>query len=128
MNALLKIMSTVLDEGHMDGDHMMGWASGWSMWFWWLLLWIILIVIAFLVYRDAEQRGMNGLLWFVLVIIPWIGIFFLILYLIIRDEKVHDRNFKKSSDIILDERYARGEISRKEYFIKKEDMKKFVGQ
>lgn len=76
------------DDMHHDWwDHM--------DWDWWgipymglmmILVWILFIVIAVLVYKDAERRGMNGLLWFVLVILPWVGIIFLIIYLIIRED------------------------------------------
>jgi hypothetical protein len=46
-----------------------------------LILWIM--VIAW-VYRDAERRGMNGLLWALLVLIG--NLIGLIIYLIIRSE------------------------------------------
>ena len=127
MSNILGIITTVLDEGHMDGDQMMGgWWGGSFMWFWTLAIWLIFIVIAFLVYRDAERRGMNGLLWGALVIIPWIGIVSLILYLIIREEKTKDKSPEKSADAILDERYARGEITQREYFRMKNEINKTV--
>ncbi|MCJ7445728.1 MAG: hypothetical protein MUO26_14605 [Methanotrichaceae archaeon] len=40
---------------------------------------------AYLVYKDAEKRGKNGLLWGLAVLVPWLGISFLILYLILRE-------------------------------------------
>jgi len=46
-----------------------------------LALWIYVIVW---VYRDAEKRGMNGLLWALLVLIG--NLIGLIIYLIIRNE------------------------------------------
>ncbi len=46
-----------------------------------LALWIYVIVW---VYRDAERRGMNGLLWALLVLVG--NIVGLIIYLIIRSE------------------------------------------
>lgn len=96
MNSAFIKMITVLDEGHMDHDHMMGGFWGGSfMWFWMIGIWLIFIVIAFLVYRDAEKRGMNGLLWFVLVILPWIGILFLIIYMIVREEKNEEYRSEK---------------------------------
>jgi len=78
----------------MDTDeHMAGNMMGW---FWWgfpfmgyymLIIWALFILVAFLVYKDAEKRGMDGLLWFILIIIPWIGLIALLIYLIIREEK-----------------------------------------
>ncbi len=50
-----------------------------------ILIWLVSVAIAYLVYKDAEKRGMNGLLWGLPIVIPWIGILFLILYLILRD-------------------------------------------
>jgi putative membrane protein len=128
-NIFMKITG-VLDDGHMgDGDHMMGGWSGWwfGMWFWWLAVWLIMLFIGFLVYKDAENRGKNGLLWFVLVIIPWFGIIALIMYLIIRDDHIEEQTSQKSSDLILDERYAKGEISRMEYLRMKDDLNRTHG-
>ncbi|MHA1989123.1 MAG: SHOCT domain-containing protein [Promethearchaeota archaeon] len=127
MNVMLDMFTTVLDEGHMDGDQMMGgWWGGSLMWFWMLGIWLIFIVIAFLVYRDAERRGMNGLLWLILVILPWVGILFLIIYLIVRDEKTMDKSSQKSADSILDERYARGDITQREYKQMKNEINNIV--
>lgn len=129
MKSMNELFNILLDDGHMDGDHMMGgWGGGWfGMWFWMFAIWFVFIVIAFLVYRDAEKRGMNGLLWFVLVILPWIGILFLIIYVLVREEKTKDNYSQKSSELILDERYARGEITRMEYLRMKEDIKRTIG-
>jgi hypothetical protein len=47
-----------------------------------LLPFIIFILIAVWVYKDAEKRGMSGILWFLIV---WLlGIIGLIIYLIVR--------------------------------------------
>ncbi len=99
----------------MSDDHMMDW---WDMpfisfmWLWTIGIWLIFLIIAILVYKDAENRGMNGLLWFVLVILPWVGIIFLIIYLVIREEKGVNIYSSKSAEAILEERYAEGEITR----------------
>lgn len=93
--------------------------------FWgFLLIWAVFLVIGYLVYQDAEKRGMNGALWFILVIIPWIGFFSLLLYLVIRETTTQVGDREKSPEEILDERYARGEISREEYLKMKEDLRK----
>jgi len=46
---------------------------------------IIAILLCVWVYRDAESRGMGGVLWLIVVIIT--GILGLIIYLIVRKEK-----------------------------------------
>lgn len=88
---------------------------GFGMFFWWL----IFLAIGYLVYQDAEKRGMNGLLWFILVILPMVGFLFLILYLVMREEK--PTTGKRALEI-LDERYAKGEISREEYLKMKKEL------
>lgn len=50
-----------------------------------LILLIIWLVLVFWVYRDAERRGMNGVLWALLVLIGnFVGF---IIYLIVRNEE-----------------------------------------
>ena len=102
----------------MNGGHMDWWGfpfMGIGM----IGLWLFFVVIAFLIYKDAEERGMNGLLWLVLVILPWLGILFLVIYLIIREGRTHLP--QKSAKTILNERYARGEITKEEYVQMKKD-------
>jgi putative membrane protein len=117
--------AAIADNGdHMDEGGMMDW--GWwgssSMWFWMIGYWLVFVIIGILIYKDAENRGMNGLLWFALVILPWIGILFLIIYLIIREDKDSQALPHKSANAILDERYARGEITREDYQKMKKDI------
>ena len=109
-------------------DFMMGWFP--FMGFGSVLTTILSVVVAYLVYKDAEKRGMNGLLWGLPVLVPWIGILFLILYLIMRDSGRHliaeDRTAspRTTPEEVLDERYARGEVTREIYLQMKEDLKK----
>ena len=50
------------------------------------LVWfIVAILLCIWVYRDAERRGMNGVLWLIIVLIA--GIIGLIVYLIVRKDK-----------------------------------------
>jgi len=119
---LLSFPFIVLNGG--DFGHMMDWWGMPSMGFWMVGIWIVFIVIAFLVYKDAEERNMNGLLWLLLVIIPWIGILVLIIYLIIREEKIKHPSSQKNALEVLDERYAKGEITRDEYLQMKKDIEK----
>ncbi len=99
----------------MDGFHFLGLGS--------ILVWLIFAVIAYIVYKDAEKRGLNGLLWGLPVLVPWVGIIFLILYLVLR-EGGHRIAGRASPEEILDERYAKGELTREQYVQMKDDMKK----
>lgn len=94
-----------------------------------IISWFISLAVAYLVYKDAEKRNMNGLLWGLPILIPWIGILFLILYLILRDSG-HRMAAESSvpartvAEGVLDERYAKGELTREIYLQMKEDLKK----
>jgi len=48
-------------------------------------LWVIFLFIAIWVYRDAESRGMSGVLWLLVVLIT--GLIGLIVYLVVRHDK-----------------------------------------
>ena len=91
---------------------------------------LLSLVVAYLVYKDAEKRGMNGLLWGLPILVPWIGILFLILYLVLRDSGRHIvaegsiAPARTTAEEVLDERYARGEVTREVYLQMKEDLKK----
>lgn len=110
--------------------HMMGsfpFIGGWT-----ILAWLVFVALAYLVYKDAEKRGMNGLLWGLPILVPWIGIVFLVLYLFVREGAYRTAvgtagtapaADKRTSPEILDERYAKGEITRDQYLQMKEDIK-----
>lgn len=123
---MMELITDNLSGNHMGENHMMDWWGISNVGYWMLGLWLVFVVIAFLVYRDAENKGMNGLLWFILVALPWIGILFLVIYVVIREEEVPQEYpdvIKKSAEAILDERYAKGEITREEYHRMKQDIK-----
>lgn len=100
---------------NIDNWHMMDWWGIPFLGVWWIGVWVMQFIIAALVYRDAEKKEKNGLLWFVLVILPWFGLMFLIFYLIIQDEKAEDIEIMDCAQSILAERYTKGEITWKEY-------------
>ena len=94
------------------------------MGYWAIIFWVGQLIIATLVYKDAEKQEKSGLLWFILIIIPWVGILFLIGYLVVRGEEAASEEAVEEALKILDERFAKGEISRKEYLQMKKDIKK----
>lgn len=50
------------------------------------IIWfVVAILLCVWVYKDAESRGMNGVLWLIILLIA--GIIGLIIYLIVRKEK-----------------------------------------
>ena len=49
-------------------------------------IFVISILIAIWVYRDAQSRGMSGVLW--LIIVLFFGIIGLIIYLVVRHDRV----------------------------------------
>ncbi|HEX9340354.1 MAG TPA: zinc ribbon domain-containing protein [Thermoplasmata archaeon] len=50
------------------------------------VIFVIFILVAIWVYRDAESRGMSGVLWLIVVLLfSWIG---LIIYLVVRKDKL----------------------------------------
>jgi putative membrane protein len=95
---------------------------GWGM----MLIWIIIfLVIGYLVYQDANKRGMNGLLWWILIIIPMIGILALLLYVIIRETGGQKTlSEAKTALEILKERYAKGEITTEQFQKMSEELRK----
>lgn len=112
---------------YWDGHHMFeGWLAfpffGWGMMLLWLL---VFLVVGILVYRDANRRGMNGLLWFVLVILPMVGLIFLILYLVLREPGgVQPVPVGDTAMDVLRQRYARGEIDEEEFRKRKEELER----
>ena len=61
-----------------------------GMFIWMCLVWVIQLIVGYFVYRDAKERGVNPVLWFVLVIFPMIGWLFLVIYVIIQESTARD--------------------------------------
>jgi putative membrane protein len=91
-----------------------------------MLAWIVLfLVIGYFVYLDANKRGMNGILWWILIIIPMIGIIALIFYIILRETGTQKSISEGKTAIdILKERYAKGEITSEQFQKMCEELKK----
>jgi MFS family permease len=62
-----------------------------------VILWfIIALVIAIWLYRDAEDRGQSGVLWLIVALIA--GIFGLIIWLLVRPPKPKKKKPKKKTN------------------------------
>ncbi|UJG43028.1 MAG: hypothetical protein K9W46_11710 [Candidatus Heimdallarchaeum endolithica] len=121
------------------GEYMMDW---WGIPFvGYMMIGVVLVIvlIAFLKYLDAEKRGLNGLLWLFLVIVPMISVVSIIVYLIIRIDypvqqpveqsllhkaQVYHKNPTSMLTALanLDEHYANSEITREDYYQMKRDI------
>ncbi len=51
-----------------------------------VVIWVIFLLVAIWVYRDAESRGMSGVLWLIVVLL--FGLIGLIIYLVVRKDRV----------------------------------------
>jgi uncharacterized membrane protein len=79
-----------------------------------IIIWLVQLVIAFLVYKDAKEQKMSPLLWFILVIVPMFGFLVATIYVIIRAFRM-PMEAQKNPLHILKERLAKGEITTEEY-------------
>jgi hypothetical protein len=48
-------------------------------------IWIVQVLVAFLIYRDAKEQKMLAPVWFILAILPMFGYLVDVVYLIIRE-------------------------------------------
>ena len=88
-----------------------------------IITWLVQLVIAYFVYKDAKEQNMSAPLWFILVILPMVGFLLAILYGIIREVRMPIEPKNTPLDI-LKERFARGEITPEEYEMRKEVLRK----
>jgi putative membrane protein len=85
--------------------------------------WLVQLVIAYFVYKDAKEQNMSAPLWFILVILPMVGFLIAILYGVIREVRMPIEPKNTPLDI-LKERFARGVITPEEYEKGKEVLMK----
>jgi hypothetical protein len=50
-----------------------------------LVIWLVQLLVAFLIYRDAKEQKMLAPVWAILGLIPMCGFFADLLYLVIRE-------------------------------------------
>lgn len=79
-----------------------------------MFTWLIQLVIAYFVYKDAKEQNMSAPLWFILVILPMVGFLLAVLYVIIREVRMPIEP-KNTLVTILKERFAKGEITAEEF-------------
>ena len=79
-----------------------------------IIAWLVQVVIAYFIYKDAKNQKMSAPLWFILVILPMVGYPIAILYVIIREVRMPIETEKNPVDI-LKARLAKGEITIEEY-------------
>jgi len=57
-------------------------------------VWIVQLLLAFLIYRDAKEQKMLAPVWVILAILPVFGYLVDVLYLIIREVRSSQRTDK----------------------------------
>jgi hypothetical protein len=50
-----------------------------------IVIWLVQLLVAFLIYRDAKEQKMLAPVWAILALLPMFGYFTDLLYLIIRE-------------------------------------------
>ena len=91
-----------------------------------MFTWLIQLVIAYFVYKDAKEQNMSAPLWFILVILPMVGFLLAVLYAIIREVRMPTEP-KNTPVTILKERFAQGQITAEEFEKGKEILMKQSG-
>ena len=67
------------DEGHMAGWWSMGGLGPMA-----LAYWVLAVPFGLLVYIDAGRRRMNAPVWFLFILIPWVGLGAALVYVLVR--------------------------------------------
>jgi hypothetical protein len=50
-----------------------------------IVIWLVQLLVAFLIYRDAKEQKMLAPVWAILALLPMFGYFADLLYLIVRE-------------------------------------------
>jgi len=59
-----------------------------------IAVWIVQLLIAYLIYKDAKEQKMLAPVWTILALVPLFGYLVDVLYLIIRELRVSQRTEK----------------------------------
>ena len=69
------------------GGHMVGWWADPAPLELIIAYLVLALPIGLLVYIDSQNRGMNSTLWFLLVLVPAVGLLVALVYLLVRGEE-----------------------------------------
>ena len=50
-----------------------------------IIIWLVQLVVAFLIYRDAKEQKMLAPVWAILAILPMFGYLVDVIYLVVRE-------------------------------------------
>jgi hypothetical protein len=97
---LTLVLATTLVGAHEDdgtgdsgenydhhGGHMVGWWADPTPLELIIAYLVLALPIGLLVYIDSQHRGMNSALWFLLVLVPAVGLIVALVYLMVRGEE-----------------------------------------
>ncbi len=97
---LTLVLATTLVGAHEDGGtgdsaenydhhggHMVGWWADPTPLELIIAYLVLALPIGLLVYIDSQHRGMNSTLWFLLVLVPVVGLLVALVYLMVRGEE-----------------------------------------
>ena len=80
---LLQLIAIIPGVSAQDYEYYGDWWLFGGLCFFWVIIWFVIsILVAIWVYKDAEKRGSSGALWLIVVII--LGIIGIIIWLVVR--------------------------------------------
>ena len=71
-----------------------------------IVIWLVQLVVAFLIYRDAKDQKMLAPVWAILGLLPMFGYFADLLYLIIREFRLFPGNREATRNAVTDSQYG----------------------
>jgi hypothetical protein len=77
------MLDAILNPGTLANQVEILYGLGMMCWVIWFIIWIL---VAIWVYKDAESRGMSGVMWLLIVLL--LGLIGIIVYLVVRKPKV----------------------------------------
>ena len=77
------MLDAILNPGTLANQVEIFYGLGVMCWVIWFIIWIL---VAIWVYKDAKSRGMSGVMWLLIVLL--LGLIGIIVYLVVRKPKV----------------------------------------